>query len=399
MTNYKSLKPYYPHKPIGSVDALARSLGVHPKLLRDIAARVEDSYTSFNVTSNSGKERTVFEPKYELKKLQKRINARLMEQVTFPPYLTGGIRDLNKPRDYVQNAAEHAGSRTIIKLDIKNFYTNIRREYVEAIYSQFFRFSPDVAHVLTDLTTYRGRVPQGACTSSYLANLVFFNAEYHVVSALHNQGLKYTRLLDDITISSGVILSDSETTDAIKRASALCRKHELKLYNSKKKEIDSPKNPQSSYLVTGILARHRTPKIPKRERKHVRQLVYICECEYRKNPYTEEYHKLWNRVSGKVAKIHRLGYPQAKSLRKRLGSILPLYDDVGEQKIVQEVKKLTKDKQSRRSNRIGHIRRVHKVSHQVGILARTNKPLARSLRKQLKSSYARLPTVRSYWLE
>jgi hypothetical protein len=181
--------------------------------------------------------------------------------------------------------------------------------------------------------------------------------------------------------------------------SALCRKHDLQLYNNQKKEIDSPKNPQSSYLVTGILARHKVPKMPKKERKHIRQLVYICECEYKKDPYSDDYHKLWNRVSGKVAKIRRLGYPQAKPLRRRLNAILPLYDEVGEQKVVQEIKKLTKGKQVRRSNRIGHVRRVHKASHQVGVLSRTNRPLARSLRKQLKESYARLPTIRSYWLE
>jgi hypothetical protein len=322
-----------------------------------------------------------------------------MEEVIFPAYLTGGIRDLDHPRDYVQNAARHAGGRTIIKLDIKNFYPNIRREYVETIYSKFFRFAPDVARLLTDLTTYHGRVPQGACTSSYLANLVFFNSEYHVVSALYRRDLQYTRLLDDITISSDRVLSDTETTDAIKRVSALCRKHDLQLYNNQKKEIDSPKNPQSSYLVTGILARHKVPKMPKKERKHIRQLVYICESEYKKDPYSDDYHKLWNRVSGKVAKIRRLGYPQAKPLRRRLNAILPLYDEVGEQKVVQEIKKLTKGKQVRRSNRIGHVRRVHKASHQVGVLSRTNRPLARSLRKQLKESYARLPTIRSYWLE
>ena len=226
----KTDKPYYPHIAIASIDTLARTLGVNPKRLISISENVDNSYTQFELKTG----RVVFEPKFELKKIQKRINSRIFENVVFPYYLMGGIksqamlgkigkvdeseenidRDLSdeeeKPekknnkatRDYVSNAASHTRAHTLINLDIKKFYTNIKAEYVFDIYKYFFKFPDDVAELLVKLTTFRGRVPQGGCTSSYIANLVFFNTEYRVVSDFRNQGISYTRLLDDVALSS-----------------------------------------------------------------------------------------------------------------------------------------------------------------------------------------------------
>ncbi|EOT8995588.1 hypothetical protein ACU6PJ_004833, partial [Escherichia coli] len=45
------------------------------------------------------------------------------------------------------------------------------------------------------------------CRSSYIANLLFFNSEYNLYNRLKSMGLSYSRLLDDITISSDKDLS------------------------------------------------------------------------------------------------------------------------------------------------------------------------------------------------
>lgn len=198
-------KPLYPCKPIGSIDVLAKTLGVHPTKLIDIASQVNNSYTSYQLPAHpvTGKERTVLEPKYELKKIQKRINSRIFEQVQFPSYLQGGLKASHSiKRDYVQNATIHSHSQTLINLDVKNFYPNIKTEAVSNIFKYFFKFSDDVVSILIKLTTYHGSIPQGGCTSSYLANLVLFNSEYKLVSSLRGKNVRYSRLLDDITISS-----------------------------------------------------------------------------------------------------------------------------------------------------------------------------------------------------
>ncbi|WP_232906068.1 hypothetical protein [Pseudomonas syringae] len=141
-------KPYYPHASIGSVAMLAKTLGVHPKLLNDLAGRATDSYTHFVIRTKGDKERNVYEPKYELKKLQKRINSRLFEKVHYPFYLQGGVRDEDHPRDYIENSRIHAGSKSLISLDIRNFYDNIPYESVVSIFKYFFNFTDEVSELM-----------------------------------------------------------------------------------------------------------------------------------------------------------------------------------------------------------------------------------------------------------
>lgn len=337
------LAPYYPHNPIASIEALATTLGIHPKLLQDLANKADDSYTDFIISSKNKKgeekDRNVCEPKHELKKLQKRINSRIFEKVEYPHYLQGGIKDEEHPRDYVANATFHAHANQIICIDIKQFYPNIKSKYVAKIFQYFFKFSPDVSELLTKLVTYHGRVPQGGCSSSYIANLIFYDTEYLFVSELQKHNIHYSRLLDDITLSSQQSFTKEQETQYIQKIAAIFKKYDLKI-NSKKTKIEHRANPESGFEVTGLWIGHKKPKARKEERRFIRQLVFMCEREYKLSPYSEKYHERWNEASGKVAKLKRLEHLQARKLRERLGLILPLYDENMQNQITQEAKKI-----------------------------------------------------------
>lgn len=394
------LKPYYPHKPIASIEALAITLGIHPKLLIDISKKIDSSYTSFLLPPKPNKKpRTVHEPKYELKKLQKHINARIFEAVEFPDYLQGGIKDKERPRDYVENAIRHAHANQIICLDITSFYPNIKYEYVVNIFQYFFKFSPVVSEILAKITTYHGKVPQGGCTSSYIANLVFYDTEYSLVSEFQKKGIKYSRLLDDITLSTYKTFTKEQETLYITTVAAMFKKYSLRINNKKTKiEHRSNPDPKVKFEVTGLWIGHKKPKARKKERRFIRQLVFICENEYKISPHSDSYHKRWNEVSGKVAKLQRLGHIQAESFRQRLSLILPLYDNSMKIKITLETKKMIKVP-APQNQRINHIKRVNKLINKIGILARNNKSLAKSLRLQLNGVYAGHPTAQEIWVK
>lgn len=388
-------KPYYPHEPIGSLATLGKTLGLPPKLLLDLSQKANDSYTPFNIITKGGKSRDVFEPKYELKRLQKRINSRLFEHVEYPFYLQGGIKDDAAPRDYIENSRIHSGSKFLISLDIRDFYGNIRLESVRSVFKYLFKFPDDVTDTLVRLVTREGRVPQGACTSSYVANLIFHNSEYSYVKKLRDKGFSYSRLLDDVTISCNRLITQEEATEIIKYVSGLFREHGLRLRVSKTK-LERSDDLKASYAVTGVWVGHGVPKIRRAERDMIRHSVYICERECFKDRYSDAYHVLWNKVSGQVAKLTRLNHVQAQGLRDRMRDILPLYDSKAVASVRREVEKMLRRPVAHHA-KVPVIEAYRQLINKLGILGRTNKPLAKALRRQLKARFAGVPTKAMMW--
>lgn len=65
-------------------------------------------------------------------------------------------------------------------------------------------FSPTVSRILTQLTTYKGKLPQGAPTSPIIANLVFIKTGKRLDSFAKENRLTFTTYQDDIYFSSPV---------------------------------------------------------------------------------------------------------------------------------------------------------------------------------------------------
>ena len=169
------------------------------------------------------KDRLIEPPKQELKLVQKQIK-NLLGRIVVPDNIFSGI----KRRSYVDNAKYHVGSRTrnLYKIDLTAFFPSIHRDTVYKFFKNDLLCSPDVARILTDLTTidlsksnakdlpniYRflqtknvscyNHLISGAPTSqilSYLVNHKMFN-ELQSLSDANN--IAMTVYVDDITFSS-----------------------------------------------------------------------------------------------------------------------------------------------------------------------------------------------------
>ena len=125
----------------------------------------------------------MFDTKVPLKPLLKQINDVFFRHVAFPSYLTGSL----PKRDFVSNVSLHADARIVIMEDISAFFDCITAAHVYRIWHRFFGFGEEAARMLTALTTKDGRVFQGTPTSSFLANLVFWDIESAVVEKLGAQ--------------------------------------------------------------------------------------------------------------------------------------------------------------------------------------------------------------------
>jgi RNA-directed DNA polymerase len=132
-----------------------------------------------------------------LKLIQARIKKKILDNIQFPSYIQGGLRGCSN----ITNASMHLGNKFKFTTDIKRFFPSITPALV---YKAFFDlgFKPDVARILTILTTYKGRLPQGAPTSAHIANLVFLKTDERIHANCQKKQIIYTRYIDDITLSA-----------------------------------------------------------------------------------------------------------------------------------------------------------------------------------------------------
>lgn len=141
--------------------------------------------------------RPINPPKDELKDLQKKINGFLVNNIEFPDFIFGGVKN----KDNIKNAYQHKGRKYVFQTDLKDFFPFItsKKTYSTLIENGF---SPDVAAIITKLTTYKGHLPQGAPTSTTLANLVFLPTGLKLDKIAKQNNLRFTIFVDDVTFSS-----------------------------------------------------------------------------------------------------------------------------------------------------------------------------------------------------
>jgi RNA-directed DNA polymerase len=132
-----------------------------------------------------------------LKLLQTRIKENILDQIQFPDYIQGGLKGCSN----ITNASKHLGNKFKFTTDIKGFFPSVKYKQVYRVFSQLSPL-PEVARLLTCLTTYKGHLPQGTPTSSHLANMVFLEVDKKIERYCSEKGITYTRYIDDITLSA-----------------------------------------------------------------------------------------------------------------------------------------------------------------------------------------------------
>lgn len=217
---------------------------------------------------SDGTPRETWDAQPQLKTVHEIIKVRLLQRVQFPLYLQGSIRDKNNPRDYVRNAAFHVRKKCVVTLDIANFFPSVTADLVKDIWLNFFRFDNTVADTLTALTTKDGYLPQGAKTSSYLANLVFWSSEHGLVEHLACLGWTYSRLVDDVTISIASEPTIGDLTKVNKTVIGYMQRHGFRIKRTKH-EIFNRNHPMR---VNNLIVNDR-PALPKQKRHKIRAQI------------------------------------------------------------------------------------------------------------------------------
>ena len=89
----------------------------------------------------------------------------------------------------------------LVTIDVKSFFRSISSRQVYKIWRHQLNCSRRLASILTKLTTFEGHLPQGAPTSTYLANLLIASLEPSIWSACESLNIKYSTWVDDLAFS------------------------------------------------------------------------------------------------------------------------------------------------------------------------------------------------------
>jgi len=188
------------HSPKKLAEILEYSLADIYAVIERIKSRprsVYYSFTSRTIKAGKVKERPIDPSRDKLRDLQNRIYERILKKIPLPPHVMGSRRGKNN----IDNAADHRGGLFHFETDLKNFFGFATSKMVfDALRTQ--GYSPDICHILTQLTTFKGHIPQGAPTSAILANLVGLSFDKPILALCAEHQIKYTRYVDDLWFSA-----------------------------------------------------------------------------------------------------------------------------------------------------------------------------------------------------
>lgn len=214
----------------------------------------------------SGKPRLIEPPHEELKTIQKRIK-NCLGQITVPDNIFSGI----KGRSYADNARFHVGNnrRNLYKIDLTAFFPSVTRDTVYRFFTEELLCSPDVAQILTDLTTIDleksnaknideirsflkdkgvstyNHLISGAPTSQILSYLVNHQMFDEMQKLADDNRITMTVYVDDVTFSSENRISKDFRDKII----SIIRKYNYQISRKKVKRYTKlyPK------LITGVI--------------------------------------------------------------------------------------------------------------------------------------------------
>ena len=305
---------------------VATALGLTIPRLRWLAFHSDASprshYIRFTVPKRSGGTRALFAPHKQLAGVQEWIFTNILGKAPTHPAAHGFVAG----RSTVSNATPHVGKDVLVNADLTDFFPSVTFGRVRGVF-QLLGYSPAVATILALLCTesprrqveYAGKpyhvatgpraLPQGACTSPALSNLVARRMDSRLNGIASKLGFTYTRYADDLSFSaSGEPLKKIGYLLARVRHIA---EDEGFAVNEKKTRVLRQSAAQN---VTGIIVNRRLG-VPRDEVRRLRAILHRAGKEglAAQNSENHPHFEMW--VEGMLAYISMVNPTQAAPLR------------------------------------------------------------------------------------
>jgi len=248
-------------------------------------------YTMYKIPKQKGGFRTIHAPDQELSAVQEKIMNMLYTKYKASEYATAYKKSIG----ILFNGLPHRNHEILIKTDIKDFFHNITADMIiEALGEKIY---PDMAEQIAMTCTIvmpdgkggtKRVMPQGACTSPAISNIVMYKIDYIIASQLTSIDPKitYTRYADDMAISTD---DKTITKDIIKTIYAILYSYRFEP-NRKKTQVLGQHRRQ---IITGVVV-NKVCNIPKSMERLFRARLHNLYCTVVKDkkqpaPHMQEY--------------------------------------------------------------------------------------------------------------
>jgi retron-type reverse transcriptase len=276
---------------LSSAADIAEAMGLTTEdlvwLCYERGATTIDHYTRFEIPKRSGGKRLISSPKPKMRKAQSWVNDEVLSKLEPSAHCFAFRPGLS----IVDNAKQHTNKKIVFKLDIKDFFPSITFPRVRG-YFQSLGYNPGVATILALVCTDAPRVrvtvrgvssivavgerslPQGACTSPALANLIASQMDNRLAGFVDylKDDWAYTRYADDLTFSTNN--SEANLGPLMTMATRIAKEERFEINKKKTRIMRSPRRQSVTGLIVGSEVR-----IPKKTIKQIRALFHNIETK------------------------------------------------------------------------------------------------------------------------
>ena len=287
-------------------------------------------YRQFRVPKRSGGERILASPKPNLRAAQRWVLDEILNRVPLESAAHGFVSG----RSTATCARPHCAQDVVINLDLEDFFPTITFGRVRGLFESF-GYSPAASTLLALLctesprrqVTYAGTayhvaigprcLPQGACTSPALSNLICRRLDRRLQGLSAKSGYRYTRYADDLTIS----LPKGHRDDVpmlLARVRHIVQEEGFVVHPTKGRV----QRPGGRQTVTGIVVNHPTKiSLPRRERRLLRAILHNAKKTGLPAQNRNGHPDFAAHLRGKIAYLAMIDPAAARPLRQQLDQL------------------------------------------------------------------------------
>lgn len=271
---------------ISSFMDLASALEITPQQLQwltfERGAASTDHYTRFEIPKRSGGTRLISSPKPALRSAQSWVRESIVSRIPVGP----AVMAFRPGVSIVDNARRHSGAAVVVRIDLKAFFPSITFDRVRGWFESL-GYNPGVASVLALVCTdaprakvsLDGRIsyvvvgerglPQGACTSPDLANLIAAGLDARLVGLSAAMGWTYTRYADDLVFSSAD--TGASAARLVRVVTSIVGEEGFEVNEAKTRIMRSP----NRQTVTGLLVNDAV-RLTRKDLRRIRAFLHRC---------------------------------------------------------------------------------------------------------------------------